>query len=437
MTAGLRRMACALGACASVFGVAACPARRHAPPTASSTEPSPNASILPAPLASATDLIPHTNSAISDAGRRAADSGRRLLLTDAGALLPRPLRSHQPLPRDTLTLHEGSGVTLDAQWVWADVSAAPSVAQLDKEELKRVRQKTTLAVTIDLALAGRMRMAFDSPAFPLPEDSELRARLDRYGQILVWPSGRAYRVLPPGSLRAVFAERRTDVLPLVSGKIRSKGRGKLLGFDSVRTEVTSAMGQLALEQARVGGTGQSGELLCRLLVELIAVDPATPVCRHDLLPLLAQFHWAEGGQLTFRVNGISHLQDLLLGDIYVPPPHAAFNPDALPPQPSSVFLTAAELGALRSRAAKIGPPPKNAPREGLTAVNHTDTLRYLLLDGVPVAWVRPHGSVHLSGTKPGRYQVSWRNFFGTRVTPPHVVELPATLQIDGTDAGSR
>lgn len=424
----------AIGALASVL-VAGCPARKHVPHN-DTTEPSPNASILPAPLASGADLIPHLGSSALEGGALRTDSGGRLV-GDAGSPPPRPLRGDQPLPHDTLTLREASGITLAARWIWAGVPAAPNLPELDKDALKRARAKTALTMSIDLALAGRMRMVFDSPAFPLPANSELRARLDRYGQILVWPSGRAYRVLPPGTLRAVFAERRTDVLPLVSGTAHAAGHGKLLGFATTRTNLTSAMGGLTLEQARVGGTGQSGELLCRLLVELIAVDPATPVCRHQLVPLLAEFHWVEGGELSFQVDGISHLQDLLLGDIYVPPAEADFEPDGLPPEASSALLTAAELGALRSRPAKTGPPAKNAPKQGLTLVNHTDTLRYLLLDGVPVAWVRPRGSLHVNGTKPGRYLASWRDFFGTAITPPRTVELPALLEVGAVDAGAR
>jgi hypothetical protein len=422
-------------ALSSAFVAGGCRAHRRASGHNDSTEPSPNASILPAPLASGADLFPHVGSVAFDGGRvSATDSGSRLLFGDAGPPPPRPLRADQPLPRDTLTLREESGVTLNAHWVWADVPAPPNVAELDKEGLKRARAKTALAVTIDLALAGRMRMVLDSSVFPLPAGSELRARVDRYGQVLAWPSDRAYRVLPPGSLRALFAERRTDVLPLVSGTAHVTGHGKLLGFDTTRSDVTSAMGHLTLEQAHVGGTGQSGELLCRLLVELIAVDPAAPVCRHEVVPLLAQFHWAEGGQLSFQVDGISHLQDLLLGDIYVPPADADFEPNELPPA-SGALLSEAELGALRSRVAKMGPPEKTAPEQGLTAVNHTDTLRYLLLDGVPVAWVRPRSSTLVIGTKPGRYLVSWRDFFGTQITPPRLVELPALLEVGAVDAG--
>ena len=44
-----------------------------------------------------------------------------------------------------------------------------------------------------------------SSVFPLPLGTELRARQDRYGHLLVWKGGTEYRVLPPGTLRAMLA----------------------------------------------------------------------------------------------------------------------------------------------------------------------------------------------------------------------------------------
>lgn len=401
-------------------------------------EPSPNASILPAPLASGAELISKARTG-ADGGRGGipADSAGRLVLPEAGPPPPRAFRGDEALPRDTLTQRDTIGATLQGEWKWFQVPAPAAVPELDKDGEKRAKEKTALTVTVDLALAGRMRMSFDSVAFPLPEHSELRARRDHYGNVLVWPNGQAYRVLQPGALRAMFAERRADVVPLVSGKLKHRGKGKLLGLDTKKLQLTSPTGKLVLEQARVVGTGSSGELLCRLLVELVAIQPSSSACKPQMVPLAASFTWPDGGRLGFSVSSLTRRQDLPLGDIFVPPVGALFKPGELPPQSSGVFLTRRDLALLRTRAATGAHPARNAPGEGLTAVNHTDTLRYVLLDGIPIAWVRPRSQRYVIGPRAGHYSVGWRDFLGADIEPPRSVDLPARVELGGgPDAGA-
>lgn len=402
-------------------------------------EPSPNASILPAPLASGTELIPKAHARSRDAGRGGipADSAGRLILPDAGPPPPGTFRGDTALPRDTLTPRDGVGATLQAEWDWSGLPAAPAVPELDKDGEKHAKDKTALTVAIDLAAVGRMRMVFTSVAFPLPENTEIRARRDHYGNIVVWPNGRAYRVLEPGALRAMFAERRADVVPLVAGKLKKLGKGKLLGLDTERVQVESPTGKLVLEQARVNSIGAGGELLCRLLVELVAVQPSTSACKAEMVPLSAEFTWPHGGRLGFSVSSITGRQDLPIGDIFVPPAGALFKPGELPPQSSGVFLTERDLAAFRSRPEKVH-PGKEAPGEGLTAVNHTDTLRYVLLDGIPIAWVRPRSQQYIIGPLAGRYSISWRDFLGTEILPAKTIALPAQVVVGSVpDAGTR
>jgi hypothetical protein len=410
------------------------PAQKDTP-----NEPSPNASILPAPLASGAELVTKAHAAALDGGRVGipADSAGRLILPDAGPPPPRAFRGDQALPRDTLTQRDGIGATLQAEWKWFETPAPAAVPELDKDGEKRARDKTALTVTIDLALAGRMRFAFDSVTFPLPVHSELRARRDHYGNVLVWPNGQAYRVLEPGALRAMFAERRADVVPLVAGKLKHRGKGKLLGLDTEKLQLTSPTGKLLLEQARVPGTGSGGELLCRLLVELVAIQPASSACRPETVPLSADFTWPDGGRLGFAVSSLTRRQDLPIGGIFVPPVGALFKPGELPPQSSGVLLTKSDLTALRTGAAKSPHPEKGAPGEGLMAVNHTDTLRYVLLDGIPIAWVRPRSQQYVIGPPAGHYSVGWRDFLGTEIEPPRSIDLPARVELGGQpDAGT-
>src|SRR5450432_258905 len=152
-------------------------AQRDAGPT----EPSPNASILPAPLASG----------IETAGAGKAD--------DAGAdaalpAEPRALREDQALSADAP--REGNGLTLTARFRWLNVAAPARVPELNPDGVQRARDATGFDIVIDLA-GGRMRFAFASRTFTLPAGSELHARDDLYGSTLLWPNRTSYTVLAP------------------------------------------------------------------------------------------------------------------------------------------------------------------------------------------------------------------------------------------------
>src|SRR5205823_6234828 len=125
----------------------------------------------------------------------------------------------------------------------------------------------------------------------LPPHSELRARTSYYGHVLVWPDQKAYRVVPAGSLRALFAERRPDVAPLLRAVVRPGGGGSVLGHRTVQTELETGLGVLSLEQATLLASAGSGELLCRLLIELVGMDPASEACRPERVPLYAHYRW--------------------------------------------------------------------------------------------------------------------------------------------------
>jgi hypothetical protein len=204
-----------------------------------------------------------------------------------------------------------------------------------------------------------------------------------------------------------------------------------------KLDLSSSLGSLRLELGKSPDVGEGGALFCRALVEVIGVDPKTPVCQAGEVPLAAAFSWQEGGGINVDVTAITRRTDLPNGDLLVPSPGLAFMATGLPAAPDGIFLTREELAAFRS--AQLAPPPNRdpaAPGEGFMAANHTDTLMYLLVDGVPVVAVPATSERYLIGTARGRYVVQWRTFLGERIAPPQTIEMPARLSYGGADAGA-
>jgi hypothetical protein len=348
---------------------------------------------------------------------------------------PEPAPEDRALPTDAIGARDTSGYTLEGSFRWPDappIAMGPDVSA----DLKDLAAHLELKITVDLASSGRMRLSFDSKAFPLPVHSELRARSAYYGHVLVWPDATAYRVLPAGSLRALFAEHRADVSPLLRAALRPVGNGSLLGHRTVQTELETSLGVLALEQANVPGAS-GGELLCRLLVELIGAEPANDACRPERVPLSAQYRWAGGGSIAFVATALADRKDQAPTPIAVPPEGARWATGELPASPTGLLPTA-ELARFRARPMRAAVPNARVT-EGVTFANETNLVQYLFLDGVPVMWLGPHSREHLQGPPAGRYQVAFRDFFGTAVTPPALVELPAFVRvgIPEPDAGQR
>jgi hypothetical protein len=429
----MRHLARALGCAVALIGPCTSCSEKRATPLAT-TQPSPNASILPAPFASAGELgAPRGTTPVGIP----ADSAGRLIVREPEPPPPEPLPVNRALSMDTLTAKDVSGYTLEGAFHFADLPPAPTHPEVVPGAIHDALSKVELSVSVDLAIAGRMRLSLDSVAFPLPTHTELRSRTSYYGHVLVWPDGTAYRLLSPGSVRAMFGERRADVTPLLRAKVTPGGTGTILGHKTSSTDVETSLGTLSLEQTTIAGSGGGGELLCRFLVELVGAEPTTDACRAERVPLAAHYRWAPTGSLSFSVTSLSDKKDLPLGNVYVPPAGATFTPGELPPKTSGVFLTQTELAKFRSKAVRAGAPSPRSPGEGVTADNQTAGLVYLLIDGVPVAWLGPHEQKYVIGPLPGHYGIAFRDFFGTALVPPMSVDLPAFVR-DGApeaDAG--
>ncbi|MFT3773613.1 MAG: hypothetical protein QM820_50200 [Minicystis sp.] len=399
---------------------------------------SPNASILPAPLATE---APEVLDGGDDAGPSGllADPNGRLILPDGGAPPPESLRPSTPIPAESVPFQkDATGVSIDAVFRWRDVPAAPRAPEISADGLREAAKLTALTLKADLADGGRMRLELTGRAFPLPAHAEIRARTDHYGNLVLWPNATEYRVIPPGALRTLLGERRVDVTPLSAGTVRAQGEGRRLGYVVRKLELSSTVATMKLELGKVSEAGEGGLLLCRAIVELGGVDPKTSACQAGEVPLAATYSWQEGGGISFEVTALQKRTDLPASSMLVPPPGVRHVPAGLPTVPQGIFLSREELLAFRTAPLQL-PPVRDTsvPGEGFVAVNHADRVMYLLLDGVPVVAVPPHGERYVIGPVRGRYVAQWRTFLGEKVLPPQPIEMPARVVFgSAADAGA-
>ncbi len=390
---------------------------------ASASEPSPNASVLPTPLAAAP-----TKQTAKDSAHPPPDPS-----SDAAAPEPpRPLRDDEPLPVEA-ELRAAPGVSLEGRLRWLEPPPARS-PEGNNDALSRARDKSAFELSVDASSLGRLRVVLGSRAFPFPLGTELRSRDDRFGHVLLWPGRAAYTPLPPGTLRAVLSEARVDVGPLSEPSVLLGGPGALLGVPTQKLRLETSLGKLELEQATLPAAGSSGTLFCRLLLELLSIAPESAACRPDQLPLRAEYTWPSGARFELEITKLSKRPELPSENLATPPGSASARRGELPSAPFVMLVEERDLGELHSRA--LPPPAKadpTAPKLGLVFQNRSDVPRYLLVDGVPVVWLRADAEWLVAGLKQGRYSVQARDFFGADASPVRLLELPARFQV-GDDA---
>jgi hypothetical protein len=375
--------------------------------------------VLPTPLvAGPTKVGPR------DAGHLLAEP-----LSDAGAPEPpRALREDEALPVDS-ELRLAPGVSLEARFRWLD-PPPPRSPEGNSDALGKARDRTAFETTLELSSLGRLKLSLSSRAFPFPPGTELRAREDHYGHVLIWPGGESYTPLPPGTLRAAFGERRVDVTPLSEPSVVASGGGNMLGLPTQKQRLETSVGRLELEQAVVPAAAAGGPLLCRLLVELLAVAPESGACRVDSVPLRAEYTWASGARFELEVTRLTKRAEFAVDAVAMPPSGASLREGELPGPPFVALIDEHELVDFHVRA--LPPPAKpdlGAPKLGLVFQNRGDNPLYLLVDGVAVVWLRADAEWLVSGLKPGRYTVQARDFFGAETTPPRTLELPARFTV--------
>jgi hypothetical protein len=415
--ARLASLALALAlAVALAFAAAGCkPTSTSDPPEPSA---SPQASAIPAPLAT----LPSTTSSAAPTVAQA----------DA-APPPLPMRPDRATAPDVL-LRDLPGYTLQATLRSGDPQAFVKAPEVSVTGMEAARKRTEARLVIDVAQA-RTRLAITGRGFVLPEGAELRARSDRYGYVLLMPEATSYRIAAPGALRALLGERRLDVAPLSPAEITPSGEGaRRLGYRTKKVDVATRAANGTFEIARVADASDGGALLCRVLLDLMNAPPSTPLCASDEVPLHAELRWTTRGSFEFTATSIVRRLDLPAQQLAAPPPSAAYAGGALAPQAAEILLTPAELTALRNGPTDTPGVHEKESHATLKLANSTDELRFLWLDGIPIAWVAPGARLDVPLLR-GRYSIEWRTFLGDALDPAKVVTLPATSECGAVDGG--
>ena len=390
--------------------------------------PSPQAAAEPAPFAS-----PPSTAATGTAA-------------DAGPA-PEPMRSDLALPPDVprdsqgrdgglrdpgaRDLRELAGYEMQGIFRTGEGPPPPRAPEVNVAAIDAARRRAETRVAIEFSQT-RARFVFTGSAFVLPVGTELRARVDRYGHLLLWPGESTYRVAAPGSLRALLGERRLDVAPVARAEVRDGGDGlRRLNLPTRRVEVSTRAAKATLELATLREADGGGALVCRMLLDLMSAAPSTTACDVDEVPLHAELRWTTQGALTFDATSIGRRWDLVAQDLAAPPVSLAFTPAPPPEAPAEMLIQRSELAAFRTVPVDVPPPTPHEGQEptGLTLFNSTDELRVAWVDGVPAAWLAPGARLALASLVRGRYVVQWRTFLGDSWEPPVTQTVPGTSEI--------
>jgi len=411
--------------------VSACKPGPGPTPETSDAQASPQASAVPAPLVVATATVA---------------SATAVVVSPEGGPPPTPLRGDVALPADPLGRDVSVGYSLSAVLRQADVPGPLRAPEVNAAGLEAARRKTELRLAIDL-VPTRMRAVFLGSGWVLPSETELRARADRYGHVVVWPGQSTYRPLAPGALRALLGERRFDVAPMTPADVLVKEEaGKRIGIRTRKVEVSTRAAKATFEVGRLVDLGEGGVLLCRMLLDLMDAPPSSAVCGDGELPVRAELRWTGHGSIGFELTGVLRKADMATTPLLVPPVSAAFAPARLPAQGLQAMLSPVELAAFRTTAVDVplppGAPPGSpgglppGPGDTLVVSNPADQLRVLHVDGIPVAWASPGARDALAGLLRGRYVVQWRSFLGETLEVPVTQTVPGVLG-QALDAGAR
>ena len=309
---------------------------------------------------------------------------------------------------------------------------APPSREANATAIETSRKRLDLRLD-GFAESAHLRITLGSPGFLYRWGTELRARADLLGAIVVTPveedATSPFRVVPHGALRAVLGERRFDVAPLSNAVVKETSEGsKRFSQRTRRVDVAARAGRATIDLLHIHDLGEGGALLCFMLLDLLAALPNEIVCKVDEIPAYAEIRWTSRGGLLFEIDTIERRAEQ---SIEVPPSRSRFEPGAPTPIASSLLLTRVELAALHTVAIDVPPQSSDAaalPAEGLHVINNSDELRVLFIEGVPVAWLQAGAHLVIPALLRGRYVVEWRTFLGEGRSEPKSIVVPGVLE---------
>lgn len=386
-------------------------------PSLQPTEPSPNATLVPAPLLSGERLFPDrkvARSAPTKVGKQRQDEPAIIPFNPLVAPSAEPVNQRKSLPT----------MVLEAAFRWPAHHARARFHGLHQAEQAKARQAAERELTIALRVDGALELTFTSEAYPFPSGVRIQARHTNLGHLLVWPDAKRYRVLAPGTLRQLFTEGRADAAPLLNVAEVEHPAERRFGLPARLSVLETPRGNVHLTQVQTGSAGLGGPLLCRLLLELLLIAPHGTTCSEEWVPVRAEFVDPDGAKLSFIVSTLERRPETPL-PIHVPPLGGRFLTSGLPSRTTPWFIQRTALAALKP-GDRLG---------NLTVVNAHYAAAYLLLDGLPVAFVAPQSRTRVSGLPQCNYHLELRGFFGHVYLQQQGMEVTNRAWLGPIDAG--
>ncbi len=415
--------------------------------SAISDEPSPNASILPEPLG-------QKKSKEEQSEKEAPEE------PVSPVVVPRPvptaLSQNEALVEDELIRGGvGAGYVAQARFVWPAMQST----------LQYSGKKTDTWPLLEMELLrelpeqpARLRVVLSSPVFPLPMGTEIRMRADRIGALIVWPDRRSYRSAAPGTMSALFSDKRVDRLPFVEKSGAPPEELLQGGRKTFRHRLETTLGTMEMDLVEVSDLPYAPQLLCHLLLDMVRVAPDPEICKVGRIPTRLRASWKEGGSFLFEVLSYKKKPRIALDDLRMPPSLPIHKAGELPPHdefslPESLRRQVFPIkwGDFLPRPT---PPPPTLPSQQQTPegalpvvgslapdeveVENLSSYSVLLqLDRLPYLWLGPGDKRHLRVRGAPVFYAA-RDFWGHLHEEPGLISAPAQVRFGApkTEAGS-
>jgi hypothetical protein len=431
---------CALSACGEPKSGGASSSADAGKNATKTEEQSPNARILPEPL---------------ENGVRAPDDddpADKSPPTVEPREPARPFPVNQPLASDILKRGAAAGLEMEFQITWPEVKRSVQVGAEQIDTWPRFQVQLLREIP---TRAARMRWVLHSRAFPFPETTEIRARADRIGHLVLWPDHRSYRIAPTGSLHALFADRRVDRVPFVEPERVTKGIGARLGKPTNTATIVTPLGATTLEFVEVTDLPYASQLLCTAFLEIVRVKASLDLCPIGQLPVHFESKWLSGDGVQFSVLswGTANFEQ---EDFRMPPDLPIHKPGELPPF-EDYFLDERTRSLLlpltREKAPPLPPPPAAPgalapgqaappstptpapPRNQVVLRNKLSRPLVLMVNRVPYVWLSPGAVTELYLTS-ADVKVSARDFLGERMFAERTLTAPAELEFEEAEVAA-